>query len=79
MMTPVERQLLEEVRAGVADIATRLTRIEERNDVRGKHVADLEVRVRALEERVTRLMVGASIIGGAVGALAGALMKSALG
>jgi len=63
MMTPVERQLLEEVRAGVADI----------------HVADLEVRVRALEERVTRLMVGASIIGGAVGALAGALMKSALG
>jgi len=36
MMTPVERQLLEEVRAGVADIATRLTRIEERNDVRAR-------------------------------------------
>jgi len=76
MMSQVERQLLEETRDGVHDIAVRLARIEEQVKTRSKHIDGLEVRVRALEERVTRLTAIASVGGGLVGALLGAGFKA---
>lgn len=79
MMTPTERQLLEETRDGVRDIVIRIARIEEREKTRSKHTDGLEVRVRALEERVTRLTVIASVGGGLVGALIGPGLKALFG
>lgn len=76
MMSQVERQLLEETRDGVKDIAVRLARIEERDGTRSKHIDGLEARVSVLEEKVTRLTVIASVGGGLVGALLGAGLKA---
>lgn len=78
-MGPMERGLLEEIRADVRAILVRLPALESEAKGRDKHLADLEVRVRALEEKVTRLTVIAGAAGGVVGALLGAGVKALFG
>ena len=78
-MGPTERGLLEEIRSDVRELVTAMPALKAEARGRDKHLADLEVRVRALEEKVTRLTVIAGAAGGVVGALLGAGVKALFG
>lgn len=79
MMPQTDRALLERIARDVQGIRERLPVAEHRIGEHKGRLDGLEVRVRALEERVTRLTVIAGAAGGVVGALLGAGLRALLG
>lgn len=79
MMPQTDRALLESIAKDVRDIRERLPVAEHRLGEHKGRIDGLEVRVRALEEKVTRLTVIAGAAGGVVGALLGAGVKALFG
>lgn len=75
-MTTTDRSLLEKIASDVQAIRERLPVIEHRvGDHRGR-IDSLEIRVRALEEKVTRLTVIAGVAGGIAGAVLSWVIKA---